>query len=126
MPTAPGEGGDPYAETVTSERPAAPVYVQGDENATPDVIIVVNKVERLPIWNWAKQGHDFINTTRFAYRCFRKYNSANRNHWKIEITVKGTDANGKARIYKLYPFGSAGYNFDPADISWYNLLMTKF
>ena len=126
MPVGPGEGGDPYAETVQTERPGSPVYVQGDETATPDQIIVVDRVESLPIWNWKTELHDFLNTTKFTYRCWRKYRADNRNQWKIEVTVEGTDADAKARIYKLYPFGSASYNFDPVDISWYNLLMTKF
>ncbi len=126
MPGGPGEGEDPYLLTVIQERPGAPVYARADEDAIPDQVITIIQVLHYPIWNWAKQLHDYINTTQFTYRCFRKYNAKNRNFWKIELTVQGTDIAGKIRTYKLYPWGCAGYNFDPVDISYYASWMTKF
>ena len=124
MPAGPDEGGDPYLETVQSERPGLPIYHDGDENETPDVVIVQNEILSYPIWQQAMAQLNltswvFIDTTQLVYRCWRKFRSSNRNHWKIELMVHGTDATGKTRVYKLYPYATAIYNFDPADIQYY-------
>ena len=130
MPTGPDEGADPYAITVQAERPS-PIYVNGDENEIPDLVITDTTDKRILVFYDIRlgtnifQAFEYSSVSSIVYRCWRKYRADNRNHWKIEITITGTVA-GKTVLSKVYPFGAAGYNFDPADISWYGVLNFKF
>lgn len=116
-----GKDADYTPEGLATDRPLSPTYIFGDENVMPDRIIIVDAPSTAG-YSLEDGGENYIAGTKLTYRCWRNFKAGDRNRWKIEMVNESpitTDGFQQTVHSTYYPYGCAGYNFNPDDIRYY-------
>ena len=120
MPVGPGEeGGEPMPGLVT-KRPDIPVYIEGEREL--DRIIIVDRPDTPGYILGVNEGAVYVAGVKIIYKCYKNYKPGNPNCWKIEMLLQTpvtTDGFEQTETKVMYPWGCAGYNFDPDHVRYY-------